>query len=70
MISDLLFRLRAVFRRKSMEADLDEELRTHFGHQVQKYVTSGLPLEEAKRRARLEFGRLDQVKEECRDARA
>ncbi len=69
MVSDLLFRLRALFRRESMEAEMDEELRAHFEHQVEKYVKSGLPLEEAKRRARLEFGGLDQVKEECRDAR-
>jgi hypothetical protein len=38
---------------------------------VDKYVQfqSGLPREEAKRRGRLEFGGLEQVKEECRDAR-
>ncbi len=68
-MNDLLFRLRALFRRRSMEAELDEELRAHFEHQVGKYVKSGLPSEEAKRRTRLEFGGLDQVKEECRDAR-
>lgn len=69
MMSDLLFRMRALFRRKSVEAELDEELRAHFEHQVEKLVKSGLPPEEAKRQARLEFGGLDQVKEECRDAR-
>ena len=69
MLSDLLYRLRALFRRKSMETELDEELRAHFEQQVEKYVRSGLPLEEARRRARLEFGGLDKVKEECRDAR-
>jgi len=69
MLSDLLYRLRALFRRKSMETELDEELRAHLEHQVEKYVQSGLPVEEAKRRARLEFGGLDQVKEECREAR-
>jgi len=52
-----------------METELDEELRAHLRHQVEKYVQSGLLVEEAKRRARLEFGGLDQVKEECRDAR-
>ncbi len=52
-----------------MEAELDQELRAHFEHQVEKYVGSGMPREEAARRARLEFGGLDQVKEECRDAR-
>ena len=69
MLNDLLYRLRALFRPKSMEAELDEELRAHLEHHVEKYVQSGLPREEAKRRARLEFGGLDQVKEECRDAR-
>jgi len=69
MISDLLFRLRALFRRRGMESELDEELRAHFERQVGKYVKSGLTLEEARRRARLEFGGIEQVKEECRDAR-
>ena len=69
MLSDLLYRLRALLRRKSVEAELDEELRAHLEHQVQKYVQSGLPIEEAKRRARLQFGGLEQVKEECREAR-
>jgi len=68
-LNDLLYRLRSLFRHESMEVELDAELRTHLEHQVEKYVQSGLPLEEAKRRARLEFGGLDQVKEECRDAR-
>ena len=69
MLSDLLYRLRAFFRRKSMEAELDEELRAHLERQVEKYIQSGLPREEAARRARLDFGGLEQVKEECRDAR-
>jgi putative ABC transport system permease protein len=69
VISDLLYRLRALFRRRSMEAELDEELRAHVAYQVEKYIQSGLTREEAARRVRLEFGGLDQVKEECRDAR-
>ena len=69
MFADLLFRLRAVFRRKAVEAELDEELRSHFENQVEKYVSFGLPREEAIRRARLAFGGHEQVKEECRDAR-
>ena len=69
MLSDLLYRFRALFRSKSIETELDEELRAHLDHQVEKYVQSGVPVKEARRRARLEFGGLDQVKEECRDAR-
>jgi putative ABC transport system permease protein len=68
MFRDLLYRSRALFRRNSMEADLDEELRAHIEHQAEKYVQSGLPREEATRRAKLEFGGVDQIKEECRDS--
>ena len=68
MVSDLLYRLRALFRRNSVEAELDDELRAHLEHQVEKYVQSGMSPEKAERRARLEFGGLDQVKEECRDS--
>ena len=69
MLSDLLFRLKALFRRKNVEGELDEELRFHFDEQVEKYVRSGLSHVEAIRRARLTFGGLEQLKEECRDAR-
>jgi predicted permease len=69
MISDLIFRLRAIFRRRSVEQELDDELRFHFEHEVEKLMRSGLTREEALRRARLALGGLEQVKEECRDAR-
>ena len=59
MLSDLLYRLRALSRRKSMEAELDEELRAHLERQVEKYIQSGQTREEAARRARLDFGGLE-----------
>ena len=68
-MSDLLYRLRALFRRKSIEADLDEELCVHVERQTENYIRQGLSSEEAARRARIEFGGFDQVKEECRDVR-
>lgn len=68
MVSDLLFRLRALVRRKTVENELDDELRFHFDHQVEKLVHSGVPPDEARRRARLIFGGDDPVKEECRQA--
>src|SRR5206468_8129685 len=69
MLNDLLLRLRSLFRRKNVEAELDDELRFHFEQQDAKFIQSGLPPEEAKRRARLEFGGMEQLKEEHRDAR-
>ena len=69
MFSDLWIRVRALFRRKSVEAELGEELRFHLERQVEKYVQSGVSCEEAQRRARVEFGGIELAKEECRDAR-
>jgi predicted permease len=69
MLSDISFRLRSLLQRGSVEAELDDELRFHFEHQVEKGIRSGLTRQEAVRRARLLFGGIDQVKEECRDAR-
>src|SRR6266699_5598915 len=69
MWNNLLLRLRSLFRRKNVEAEVDEELRFHFEKQVSKFMQSGMPLQEAKRLARLQFGGMEQLKEEHRDAR-
>ncbi|MBZ5627037.1 MAG: ABC transporter permease [Acidobacteriia bacterium] len=69
MINDLLYRLRAVVLRNRMERELDDELRFHTEHEVEKLEEAGLSPKEARRRARLASGGAEQVKEECRDAR-
>ncbi len=66
---DLLFRLRSLFRRHAADGELDDELRFHLERQIAKYVKSGMSETAAIRRARLEFGGVDQVKDECREAR-
>jgi putative ABC transport system permease protein len=68
MLPSLLYRLRTLFRRPSMEAELDAELRAHIEQQAEKYVRSGLSPDEAARRARLELGGIEQVKEDVRDS--
>ena len=55
------------FRRTLAEKHLDAELRFHLDQRVADLVSGGMAAEEARRRARIEFGGLDQVKEECRD---
>ncbi len=69
MLPDLIFRLRALFRRNAVERELNEELRLHVDQETEKYLNSGVPHQDAVRRARLALGGLDQVKEDCRDAR-
>jgi predicted permease len=69
MLSDIAYRLRALFRGKAVERELDDEIRFHLARQVDKYVAMGLERDEALRQARLAFGATDRVAEECRDAR-
>jgi macrolide transport system ATP-binding/permease protein len=61
--------LRRLFARKRMEKDLDKELRFHFESQVADKVRSGISESEARRLTRLEFGGIDQIKEDCRESR-
>ena len=56
------------FRRRQIEGDLDDELRGHIQHRADILETSGLPRTEAERRARLEFGNPERLKEECRES--
>lgn len=68
MFTDLRLRLRSLFKKNVVEAGLSDELRFHLDQQVEKLVASGVPLAEARRRARLAVGTHDQIQEEFRDA--
>jgi predicted permease len=61
--------LARVFRRRSLERDLERELDFHLDELSRDLVRSGLSPEEARRRARIELGGVEQVKEDSRDTR-
>ncbi len=61
--------LQRLFFRERLEADLDKELRFHFESQVADKVRSGIPESEARRLTRIEFGGIEQIKEDCRERR-
>lgn len=69
MLSDLRIRFRSLFRRATVEHELDDELRSHVDQQVERYMRARMCRKEALRRVRLEFGGIEQVREDCRDAR-
>jgi predicted permease len=69
VLSDITYRLRALFSRASVEQELDDELRFHIEHEAEKYERQGMSHEAALRRARLEFGGVEQMKEASRDMR-
>ncbi len=61
--------IRRLFQKSRAEKQLDQELRLHLDCQIADHVAAGISPEEARRRATLEFGGLDRVKEEVRDTR-
>lgn len=61
--------LQPILRRRDFEDEMAEEMRFHIEQYTCDLVSSGVPPEEAARRARKEFGSLDNVKEDCREAR-
>lgn len=66
-------RVRSLFRaltgRRDFEAGMNEELRFHIEQYADDLRRSGAPPAEADRRARIEFGALESVKGDCREAR-
>src|SRR6185295_12087760 len=65
----MLHRLRSFFRKGRVESELDAELRFHLEKQVEWNIRRGMNPREARYAAMRTFGGVEQVKEECRDAR-
>ncbi len=62
----MLSRLRALFRRREWEQDLDEELRLHIELRARDLERSGLSKDSAERQARLDLGSREHYKDEVR----
>jgi len=61
--------LRGFLYRSRSESEMDTELRFHLEARAEDLIRTGIPREEAFRRARIEFGGVENFKEECREAR-
>jgi len=59
-----------VFRRRALEAELDEELRAHLDALTEEKIRQGMNEQEARHAARREFGGVEQAKESYRDQRS
>src|SRR5215207_1806212 len=60
-------RLRGLLRKRSVEREMEEELRFHLGMRAAENVRAGMAPEEAERAALRSFGQVSRVKEYCRD---
>jgi len=61
--------LSRLLQKNKMERQLQSELEDHFNRQVADDLRAGMTEAEARRDARLKFGGLDKITEDCRDAR-
>jgi hypothetical protein len=64
----LWLRLQALFQREALDHDFDAEAAAHLDVATDEYLRRGLPLPEARRRARLEFGSIQAAKDAHREA--
>ena len=69
LLSEMRFRLRALFSRQAMERELDAELRFHIERETEKLMREGMAWADAERRARVTFGGMERIKDDTRDAR-
>ena len=69
MLSRLRSFLTALTRRERFEDGLDAEVRFHLESYTEDLTRSGVPKAEAARRARVHFGCIESMKDDCRHAR-
>jgi predicted permease len=67
-ISDIAFRARALFARKGLESQVDEEFAFHLRMETEKLVGRGMSESDATDEARRRFGNLTREHERARDA--
>jgi putative ABC transport system permease protein len=69
MLRALAVRLRSLFRHRTVEADLDQELQYHLDRDAERLVAQGMDPSAARDAARRSFGNVQVLKEASRDAR-
>jgi putative ABC transport system permease protein len=62
-------RIRALFRKDELDADMAEEMRIHVELQAAAHLKAGMAADEAGFAARRDFGHLDGIQEQVRDQR-
>src|SRR6266511_3814862 len=62
-------RLRAMFDKRKLDAEMDEERRSHIEMQTQENVDAGMSAAEARYAALRQFGCVESIKETCRERR-
>jgi len=70
MFRAVFSRIRATFRRRQLDEELDEELRSHLDMLQERFIRRGMTPQEAFYAARRQFGGVTQVTQDLRQRRA
>ncbi len=65
----LRLRFRALSQKEKLDARMDDEMRSHIEMQTQENIEAGMQPEEARYAALRQFGRVESIKETCREQR-
>lgn len=66
-VSTLPLRIRALFRRRRVQQDLDDEIRDHIEQHVKANTAAGMSPRDARAAALRAFGNVDEMKDRVRD---
>ncbi|NOT63896.1 MAG: hypothetical protein HOP19_27090 [Acidobacteria bacterium] len=67
MLKRAMRKLRALLFRARLECEMEREMQFHLERETEENLRRGMSLAEARRAARMSFGGVEGVKEECRD---
>ena len=68
-VRETLNRFGAFFRKETLDRELDAEMAAHIEMAIEEHLRRGLPLEEARRQALVQFGGVEQARERHRESR-
>ncbi len=68
-LTKISHRLRSLFRKDTVDLQLDDELKYHVDREIQEKIAAGMSLQQARRTAMIEFGAFESIREECKDMR-
>lgn len=68
-LASILVRIWSLLFRERLHGEIDDEIELHIEFETRKYMRSGIPEHEARRRANIALGGKTRVVEECREQR-
>src|SRR5215831_12638859 len=69
LLYSLPWRLRSFFHPHQVDQEMKEELHEHLEQQISENIANGMSPQEARRAAMLAMGGMEQIEEQCREAR-